>query len=464
MQTAAILLLLLSNLQSSTSGEYWYFNKDKSEHYETTGNITYSKNKFNFMLDFIIQQDIQNTASLFVIRPSFQYTGHLISFKVGNYKKVMGNGLILNETDNSAFKRYDYLQGGEFSLHALKFISISAFSAIPFNIDFNGRDYYYKNDTTDILRGMSTSISLPARINGEFAYVRNNTRQMPSTKSFSEIFGTTLSLNTSLLSVSTSLTKRLGVNPVLYKRSKGNGAYASLRFGSGEEALLLQYSYYDSINFFGYNLPPTPLHKELLITNANNEQGGSITLYLSPSSMFSTETGLGRMNNIKATTSDEKSFLELYQIIDYSSKNGNSYIHTKIGMEKGMRIEPEYTNLIDKYIQTTISITAPLQMDIDATGHLFNQDESPYKLGEFGLTYYANEHFNISAEFEKCTKKIGRFNFEDTWPSVLFTYRWNGSQIQLFYGRQRGGLTCSGGTCRIEPSFEGMKLLIQKSF
>lgn len=54
---------------------------------------------------------------------------------------------------------------------------------------------------------------------------------------------------------------------------------------------------------------------------------------------------------------------------------------------------------------------------------------------------------------------------ESYWPSVEFIFRAiPKTQLQLFYGYERGGLKCSGGLCRLVNPFKGTKLTLTVQF
>jgi hypothetical protein len=66
-----------------------------------------------------------------------------------------------------------------------------------------------------------------------------------------------------------------------------------------------------------------------------------------------------------------------------------------------------------------------------------------YDLYNYGndLDYYRNPYYNVGGSFRK-----------------------NASRISLNYGRQRGGLVCVGGVCRIVPESSGLTLTFNTSF
>jgi len=69
------------------------------------------------------------------------------------------------------------------------------------------------------------------------------------------------------------------------------------------------------------------------------------------------------------------------------------------------------------------------------------------------VSFYATDMYNYGNEL----KKIHYYNFGGS-------YTKNNTRIALNYGRQRGGLLCVGGVCRVVPESTGFSLALNTSF
>ncbi len=72
-------------------------------------------------------------------------------------------------------------------------------------------------------------------------------------------------------------------------------------------------------------------------------------------------------------------------------------------------------------------------------------------------SFAASDMYNVKPNPEKTTDKIHYYNF-------FVAYTKNANRFSLAYARQIAGINCSGGVCRYEPAFNGVKLSITSSF
>ena len=84
-----------------------------------------------------------------------------------------------------------------------------------------------------------------------------------------------------------------------------------------------------------------------------------------------------------------------------------------------------------------------------------------YALLEYDIaptwSFAASDMYNIKPNPEQTTDKIHYYNF-------FVAYTKNANRFALAYARQIAGINCSGGVCRYEPAFSGLKLSITSSF
>jgi hypothetical protein len=86
------------------------------------------------------------------------------------------------------------------------------------------------------------------------------------------------------------------------------------------------------------------------------------------------------------------------------------------------------------------------------------EDSLKYWMTEFTGGVDLLKDLTASFQMEYASMKIPRFNNDNFWANFELLYRFENGSVSLAYGKKRGGLVCSGGMCRILPSFDGLKL------
>jgi len=84
-----------------------------------------------------------------------------------------------------------------------------------------------------------------------------------------------------------------------------------------------------------------------------------------------------------------------------------------------------------------------------------------YALAEYNIaptwSFSASDMYNINPNPEKTSQKINYYNF-------FVSYTKNANRFAVAYTRQIAGINCSGGVCRYEPAFSGLKFSLTSSF
>ncbi len=80
------------------------------------------------------------------------------------------------------------------------------------------------------------------------------------------------------------------------------------------------------------------------------------------------------------------------------------------------------------------------------------------------LTYNWSGLFSATLSFEKALEDVDPTETRDYWLTGQVTWHLGTNHdLTLFYGNERGGEVCSGGVCRTEPPFDGLKILLETS-
>jgi hypothetical protein len=84
-----------------------------------------------------------------------------------------------------------------------------------------------------------------------------------------------------------------------------------------------------------------------------------------------------------------------------------------------------------------------------------------FLLAEYNIaprwSFSASDMYNINPNPEKAEDKIHYYNF-------FISYTRSANRFALAYTRQVAGINCSGGVCRYEPAFSGLKFSLTSSF
>lgn len=114
--------------------------------------------------------------------------------------------------------------------------------------------------------------------------------------------------------------------------------------------------------------------------------------------------------------------------------------------------------------------------------HKFNKKMSyrielqyQYVPKDFGQWMYALVEFNVAPMFSVAVSDMWNFkpnkdNPEDIYRtqhhfySIFAAYTYHATRVSLNYVKQVGGIVCTGGVCRFEPAFSGVRLSLTSTF
>ena len=457
------ILLLILQINLNNHSEYWVGQDSLNEHFESHGSIVLKLKSFGLITDYLAEDNLFNTPKKFKIFPFLTVSSAHIKLEMGYIQKIATSGMLINQTNDIQFKRFRYLKGLSVLLQKNKG-AIAFFTGNPYDYTFDGLTYTSSQDSQDILRGITLK-GERGFLYAEAGYIRLNHRNMPASYAFDEIMGTEIGISKNRYSFTLDFALKRGVNYITYTRKKGYGIFGSLEIIPSSWNLLIQFASYDSINFNKYNLPPVPLRTEILPTEGMSDRGGSLTVYY-PFSHGNLEIGAGSLFDLKETNPispfSGKAFQEAYLQADLYLSRGIS-ITIKPGYERRLRIEPEYIFLKNFYLQSDLDLSSLFPVEIFSRADRFTEDTLIYSKFTLNTTFYPTENLNLQLLLEYATKNVARYNFEHFWPSIGLSWNIEGGYISIFYGKQRGGLVCSGGMCRITPRFNGLKLVFEKS-
>ncbi|KAA3609927.1 MAG: hypothetical protein D8M58_08205 [Calditrichaeota bacterium] len=268
----------------------------------------------------------------------------------------------------------------------------------------------------------------------------------------------------------------LGKNSAHAFYISGNASFENLSFS-------LEYKDYNDF-ILNFNDPPS-LAKEHSFslanrathtTNLSNENGWQAEVLIDLDD-FNTIT----LNHARAVIDlfgKESVFEEYYIDLNYYF-NDRTLIKafTDYSMDESENQFNRYTAgvLFENQISGMWSVSNELQyqqFDVDLPyNNLFGDLDHSVKTFVVNSFISQSRHFSIGASLEisndpqETDRLIGGKKVFVSWPSLNASYQYDqDNDITLFYGKRRGGNTCTGGICFEVVSFEGLELSLRSRF
>jgi hypothetical protein len=491
-------------LSGSNKLEYWLWDPSESDQ-------ELFDNRFDLDLFY---SDFHTGLRLWVLEPSevtaeermegfsrrfFEYTKEHFNIRAGNYYAIFGRGLTLRSYEDDLLNLDQDLDGLKVGA-TFEEGDLTVLSGQPRNILFDQHRYKITNDTMDVIRGIDLTLrpqSIFSWGKGTFFYtlganyVRFNRKDivLPDTSRMTELFGGNLNLNIGNVDFYGEYAKKTGWDVIGFREIEDNadlgrnsGLLLSLNYSIPGVGVTAQFADYDSIGvgsegLFGnrYNAPP-PLNRfGLPINKGTDEKGYEIDLLLSPIDFLNFELSSSRMTS-RDTVTDGKLVGEKKKIAEIFGEGRweffGEYIITlsfdrleQIGIFDDFPEKIEYTPYIETsyYLHPEHVVGFTYQNKI-FRGSEINAEPLEYEERLLSLFYsFANE-FTLTLSGEKRTKEI-KESPETEW--LLGELIWEVSQnhnLTVRVGSEKGGIVCSGGVCRLEPNFDGVKLTLLSRF
>ncbi len=452
-----ILFYLIAQVSFGVSGEYLLNKQSLEEFGNLYGNVKYGKSPFTLSSELILQQNSATSGRILFFAPQVSFNKSPINLDLIYFQRTLHKGIILGQSGDLQFKRLKYLRGVSLGFEHGGF-SIELLGGTPFIFEYDNFSYRLDNDTTDLLRALNFGYRKGVT-DFEASYVRLNRRNMPQSDAFQEIYGFRAGFDYSSLRFELNVARKWGVDPIIYARIRGFGVNPTLSLFLENLTLSFSGIYYDSLNFWNYNQPPVITEKELLPNGGNSDKGLGI---YSSFSLFNLYWEVGLASTVGLEEKDlfypdtGKAFQESYVKTEISNAIFN--LDLRLAREYYRRVEPEYERLTTYYLEGHGKTQGNIPVEIFAKLSKNREDSLNYYLSEFGLGLELPLKITPNLRIEYASKRIPRFENEKLWPSLEIIYRFENGNITVAYGKQRGGLVCSGGMCRLVPPFDGFKL------
>jgi len=497
--SAAVLLLTFASftllkaqgirISGANRAEYWVFvdeNLDTlnyKEHFEDKLKLSFQYGDILLHgVFFLWEPSLPNTDRLKYFDYTAQYKKDPVNVLYGTYYTTFGRGLVLNAFLDEDFRNDNSLYGLKADIRYFN-SQLTLLSGKPRNIFFEENTYFVKNDTTDQLRGVNIETKLIPRTKLAGRYVRVNRTEDMTPKAFTELFGGNIGVNIGPIESYFEYAQRLGTYPVIGGRLKGEALYFTTGLAIPGLGISFQFLDYDTIGLGGagyrYNEPPTPIKSGISVNRGINEIGYGISLFYSPIDMATIE-----VENNKVTTHDTtlNYFGQIFEIND----DMDGVLEQTIKIQTYPSYDLEIVGAVDRLVKQgieagiekktetkpNVEVTYNLGTFFIETGYehnLISSDTSDYYEHAISFSLGKPERFVLSLRYERRNRipgwLVSKYGEELSWPlaelSLDLTTRHN---LRIRVGAEKGGLVCSGGVCRFEEPFKGVKMVLTSIF
>ncbi len=449
---------------------------------------THSEDKLDLDIGY---GDLNGSLGLFLYEPSKPWLGarqpmRLLDYTIayapehfevlyGKYYQTFGKGLALRAYSDDDFRHYK-------SLHGLRGTAHLPFSTDVVLLGGRLRDIFFQENTYKTLNNTDTTdqvlgADLSTRPVGFFGfggrYVRINGERDLTPKAFNEFIGGNVSTTLGPVDLYAELCQRLGTKPGIGGREKGLGYYLSATASFPGYSLLGEYMDYDNLSHpaagYHYNDPPTPIKSGVAIDRGVDELGFGVTGTATPLDPLYLEANYGKLYRHKDSLTgvvewEGKTRYSLGTEWTFEAKF-NHMVQQNIELHVANRTTDKPTVLINYLLgQHTFALEAEYNSVTEDTGHM----ETPWQYHEtaLALSYGLGEALLLTAGWQGVDLKLERrYNGQQSWP--MFETVWNINErnvLRVRLGAERGGYTCSGGVCRFESPFRGVKAQLISRF
>jgi hypothetical protein len=131
--------------------------------------------------------------------------------------------------------------------------------------------------------------------------------------------------------------------------------------------------------------------------------------------------------------------------------------------------EPEYENVetLTPYMEWLHKVGKDKSLRIEAQYLKTDRDQGSF--ANLMIEYYFSKEWSMSVGDMVNIEphRYERMNIENAvlhYPIVFVSYNKNNSFYTLSYLKQQEGVNCSGGICRVEPAFSGVRFTVSSNF
>lgn len=462
-------------LSGANYGEYWVWVDEQLDTLNYKEHIE-DKLKLSLMYGDIILRGVfflwnpslPNQDRLQYVDYSAQYKKDPVGILYGRYYTTFGRGLVLNAFLDEDFKNDNSLFGTKAEVNYYK-SQLTLLTGKPRSIFFEENTYKIKNDTTDQIRGIDFETKMIPRTTLGGRYVRINRTTDITPKAFTELFGGSIGFGIGPFESYVEYGRQWGSYPVVGGRRKGEGILFTAGFALTGLGISFQYMNYDSIGFGGagyrYNTPPTPIKSGIAVNQGIDERGFGVSVNATPTDLFNVEAAY---NEIKTHDKDAGVIEIIGKVTSYVSYDFEVVAGTERLIKDEIEADIGRKTETKPYAEVTYNF-GPFFIEAGYEHNFISSDTSDYYEHAGSFSIGKPELFVLTLRYERRNRVpewlIPKLGEETNWPlaelSLDLTHRHN---LRIRVGGEKGGLVCSGGVCRFEEPFKGVKVVLTSIF
>ncbi|MFA5033165.1 MAG: DUF6029 family protein [bacterium] len=398
------------------------------------------------------------------VKKRISFEAPSVSFLLGDFYQTYGNGLMLGMTAIES-KGFERRINGAMASTKLGCVTVSEIYGTPWIIDRANQKYGITNDTLDKLGGVNLSVPI-SKIQTIF-----NIRGIGLIKSlwaggpqsYMTLIGGEVKLNTSWCEFNAEGLRKTNSDTL---DTLGYGGHLNTKIYLGSCIVGMQGLYYEQLNTYKYASLPTLNKNEYSINEGKDEWGYKFSLQKAFDELIANAYFSNTLTRLeKAPITDKRrGLLEGSADVEFKDINASFRMADfdsaiDIHYKNKQEIEGELIGEI-KMFKAEVSL-------LKVTGtSLENSTVDFYDTG-FGLDFFINEQFALYSTYTVRSKEAPE---ELKSPGKL----WYGIGLkinvvdkvlgEIWYGNEKGGLVCSGGSCRWVEPYEGLKAKISINF
>lgn len=434
--------------------------------------VNYYKGESNQTLD---------RPDLALYRVNLKYSDGAYFAQAGDFNATLGNGLVLSVVQNDTTLDDRILRGGELSYQG-SWLNLRAVAGSVNNnmrrLDDGTRNSLYKmNDVmggeakvkfldgqwigvhaSQIDRTFKDKSAIPA----ETSLPRDRRRIVSVSLSGNNLFDLVdysfEAARMSHVDVFSTVNHDGGVPPI-YDPHYGRGIYANISMHPGSLMIMAEHRYYVNFDHELINPPSADRENEKMI-KLNTRGSRLMAQYLFPNNL-TVFGGVGYYQEGNLVTPANHDGTYTYG----GFKMEDLFEKLTFGASYGKRtVQPFPSRYTEEKIQADVSYQ--LLPEWNAGLKSKSKENSDYKewdlAGELAWSgkgaLFVNRQYCTRVSTPTVEDPINPFFTNVLWNGGIRYNPWQGSTIELAGGKFRGGEACSGGPCRIVPSFKGWRL------
>ncbi|MCX7732924.1 MAG: DUF6029 family protein [candidate division WOR-3 bacterium] len=462
-------------IQGVNRAEFWAYQQDWATHYEDKLELSARYSDFDAELGVLWFEPSKHGPSvrkpLHLLDYAIGYNPEELEVRLGRFYTTFGQGLTLSSGADDDFRHYKSLHGLFGRLKLPLSSEVTLLGGRLRDVFFQENTYKIMNelDTTDQVLGADLTIR-PIQFFGlGTRYVRINREVDPTARAFTELFGGDCRLDIGPVSAGAEFAWRLGTKPGIGGRETGTGYILNLSTALAGFSILAQYVNYLRLGFppgtYHYNDPPTPIKSGVSINRGVDEQG----------------FGVQASGTIPNGLYIEADLARLFVHDDTSAGVLEGEFKTRQSLGTNWTFELKFNHMLQKNIELgtyeritdrpaillnyltgphTFTLEAELGWVTELPTDTTHGSNWRYHEPLISVSYGLGEKWLFTIGWQGVDKdSLKRYDNQTSWPVFETVYNINERNVlRLRIGAEKGGYTCSGGVCRYEAPFRGMKL------